>query len=657
MLKKLKNMFTSKKNDDKNENANIPEPNAINEEENVVQDAIETATENQNLNMSNNNEQENAIQAPASSNTFSDISKSLNTSQKGGRGKTSSSEYQGVLDCLKSLNELTNLSFSNEYSKNYKLLFSMFQAHGKLLASCDTYLSKSRSFTDAGRHRKAVVSTLRNMLEADMPGLAGMMERMHSLPLKEQASLTWEAIYKESRTRKIKIDNINNLKKASGGVISSVLTIDSNESNGVSGFFKESENITNFFGKKEQNKLEAQESFAKTIEKFPLNDKLYKKVKDCLYPVSLENRLRAGEIDDINFEEKKTLTKFQKTWENQHESYRRMKDQLDDVGAGIDKGAKYKFQERNIATSRIANLLGLQGLVVNSELAEISYAEGGETKTKQGLLMSAAEGTAAGKTKPSGRRFAAVNGNEKFESIESESYGYAFSDVTNNFQREMSNLDILDYVCGQDDRHEGNFFVKKDENGKFDGVVGIDNDSAFGKGRNENKELIEANEKAYDNHEFGGGTKTGRSKGVISKGKLVQPHIDAELAERVLTIDKDMIKYTLMDLIEPQNIEACWLRLQQLQKAINHAKSKTPDKLIKPDDWGAKTHDKSADYTNGKETYKHGEITTYALFMTPNFYNVNMAKADDASQAEFYNNIMYAKLIREMREEHDKYEK
>jgi hypothetical protein len=46
--------------------------------------------------------------------------------------------------------------------------------------------------------------------------------------------------------------------------------------------------------------------------------------------------------------------------------------------------------------------------------------------------------------------------------------------------KDLADLQVLDYICGNVDRHGGNMFYQFDRNGKFCGVQGIDNDCAFG---------------------------------------------------------------------------------------------------------------------------------------------------------------------------------
>src|SRR5262245_55601962 len=48
-------------------------------------------------------------------------------------------------------------------------------------------------------------------------------------------------------------------------------------------------------------------------------------------------------------------------------------------------------------------------------------------------------------------------------------------------QQSLNKLQILDAICGQMDRHQGNWFVQTDtQTGKVTGVKGIDLDMAFG---------------------------------------------------------------------------------------------------------------------------------------------------------------------------------
>ena len=46
--------------------------------------------------------------------------------------------------------------------------------------------------------------------------------------------------------------------------------------------------------------------------------------------------------------------------------------------------------------------------------------------------------------------------------------------------KDLADLQVLDYICGNVDRHGSNMFYIFDRNGKFCGVQGIDNDCAFG---------------------------------------------------------------------------------------------------------------------------------------------------------------------------------
>jgi hypothetical protein len=55
---------------------------------------------------------------------------------------------------------------------------------------------------------------------------------------------------------------------------------------------------------------------------------------------------------------------------------------------------------------------------------------------------------------------------------------YHFFDATTD--RYLSKLYLLDIICNQVDRHNGNFFITLDANGDPNGVKGIDNDLAFG---------------------------------------------------------------------------------------------------------------------------------------------------------------------------------
>ena len=117
--------------------------------------------------------------------------------------------------------------------------------------------------------------------------------------------------------------------------------------------------------------------------------------------------------------------------------------------------------------------------------------------------------------------------------------------------RTAADLQVLDYICGNIDRHAGNMFYQVNLKGKFRGVKGIDNDTSFGKLYPQDRQ----------NH-------------------LCPVHqlqlISKEMADKILNTSDDQLRMTLHGLIEEDCIEAAVFRMNQVKKQIELAeKAKT----------------------------------------------------------------------------------
>lgn len=124
-------------------------------------------------------------------------------------------------------------------------------------------------------------------------------------------------------------------------------------------------------------------------------------------------------------------------------------------GANIDK--------RNSAMSSIADLLGVPNLIAHSENMTLSV----NGKKVTGTFMENAVGKEAynlDKDDPM-RKY----GTEVYE--------------TPHVIKQLADMQVLDYICGNIDRHEGNFFIQFDtsdpEHPKAKSIMGIDNDMSF----------------------------------------------------------------------------------------------------------------------------------------------------------------------------------
>lgn len=236
----------------------------------------------------------------------------------------------------------------------------------------------------------------------------------------------------------------------------------------------------------------------------------------------------------------------------------------DYVGSfGGDTSGVNELTSRNIASSRIAELLGIGGIIAHSERMVV---RSGDQETT-GCFMELAQGmdTRSGD-------YVSQRGLNQVELLPSRTKGGPDRFYqTGSFLRDMTTLEVLDYLCAQNDRHSGNMLYRlspADENGKRQviGLQGIDNDLSFG-GRED------------VNSRFHMGLKH-------------MTFIDHGLAERVRALDERTIRFALEDLIPQNHISAMMKRVENLQQ---HLKENMVE-LDSPEKWELEQVDLSAYY-------------------------------------------------------------
>ena len=125
---------------------------------------------------------------------------------------------------------------------------------------------------------------------------------------------------------------------------------------------------------------------------------------------------------------------------------------------------KGRINRRNSAMSRMADYLGCPDLLARSENVKLKV----NGKTVRGTFMKEAEGW-------------------DYRNISAESpflKTNIYSAENLNLKKQIADLQILDYLSGNPDRHGGNMFYQFQEEGgtaKLIGIQGIDNDLSFGR--------------------------------------------------------------------------------------------------------------------------------------------------------------------------------
>ena len=237
----------------------------------------------------------------------------------------------------------------------------------------------------------------------------------------------------------------------------------------------------------------------------------------------------------------------------------------------MDLRDNLELSGRNVAMSRMANLLGVGNLIAHSQKVIIS--ENG--KESVGCFMKFAEGID-------------VRNTWDYDTLK-ELSKVDSSKISKGLAKDGCTLNLFDIICNQKDRHGGNFFHilgAENEAGEREilGLQGIDNDMSFAR-RFDAKN--QGNSASLDQITF----------------------VDKDFAERLASIDREQLEYALGDILSGPEIDATMDRIRLVNQRIrskdviilsgdewnlDRYKDKAPDEL---DDEGKK-------YVETVESYK-----------------------------------------------------
>ena len=195
--------------------------------------------------------------------------------------------------------------------------------------------------------------------------------------------------------------------------------------------------------------------------------------------------------------------------------------------ARFNKKDKSELTSRNIATSRIAELLGVGNLIAHSEKMTVKM----DGKEVTGSFMEFAEGIDMAET--TDRSQLRVSSETKL-------------DMTGQIAKESANLKLLDVICGQVDRHVGNFFTKVSEVGDDGkrtavGIQGIDNDLSFSR-----------------NIRFK--SRSGELEDIT--------FVDAEFMRKLSVLTRNQVEYAVGDLLNSVEIDAFMERVELVKNHV-----------------------------------------------------------------------------------------
>ncbi|NLV87038.1 MAG: hypothetical protein GX025_07455, partial [Clostridiales bacterium] len=236
--------------------------------------------------------------------------------------------------------------------------------------------------------------------------------------------------------------------------------------------------------------------------------------------------------------------------------------------AGYNDGEEVNVSRRNVATSVVAELLGVGHLSAYSRSAVIHDANTGELI--RGNLMERAlgheiedliaSGDIAGKSHTLGL-FAPSPAGEDGQT--EPAYLNGMDAVTMKFMLQTNSLQILDALCAQQDRHLGNAFYQTDEEGRLSGIQAIDNDASFGL----NTDITIS----YSGSGTGFRTIATRYDETSDKVSLNLSYVDYDLAQAIIQLSPSVARFSLMGLIEEREVEAFLNRLSQIKELLSEA--------------------------------------------------------------------------------------
>ena len=382
--------------------------------------------------------------------------------------------YNAVCAKLKKLVAISNRLKSEKVKINPEQYKQLTESYEKVKNACDEYFAGKDSFSEFEQMRAVIFQDISKVLEKDINVLKSF---------NPQNPISLSEVLEKSRTHKIVLDSSK--LQTVGGALSTRRPIRTND--GRKGFFTP---ITIY------NQDE------KWAEKLKDYEEIFGSISDeCKDKLNLLKSDEKLQIEVSRHIWKKTVTKEQKNlpemkervtklacelgmgksadevqalFNEKPEHYDSMVDFMNSVisiatkqrvmaVSGIKKGDNISI--RNCAMTDVAQMLGCPHLLANSTEMTVEI-DGQEIK---GVFMETAKGTDTHRLKENDLIFKAKE--SSFNSISSV--------------QQILDLQVLDYICGNTDRHSANlcYQFQKNKSGdvRFVGVQGIDNDCAFGR--------------------------------------------------------------------------------------------------------------------------------------------------------------------------------
>ena len=204
-------------------------------------------------------------------------------------------------------------------------------------------------------------------------------------------------------------------------------------------------------------------------------------------------------------------------------------DSINTVSLRVKEGAR--IDSRSSAMSAVATLFGRPQLLARSSNMRFVDQKG---RTLEGTVMDFSDG---------------IDLNREYEVFKQVSDDPFSGPDQDKLLKQIADLQVIDYVCGNIDRHAGNLMYLTDDNGKITGIQGIDNDSSFA-------------------NRYTGKENYNRLVGTDNMNCITK-----SMADKILNMDASMLKFTLRGRgLSEAELSYSVRRLSDLKKAIKDGK-------------------------------------------------------------------------------------
>lgn len=461
---------------------------------------------------------------------YQTLNRELQTSQKGGflgKFRSNSPEFTAVLTGLDETCDLLSKSGFKTKQDITSCGISLLSAMESVKSACDTYLNKSSN----GNTRSVLVRKTQLQIIKDIASLQAGLDAFGKGEENFQPGFTWAMML---RTRQLNISRPLKEMRHVGNAMSDLVEIKKTDDPLGGGYFREEE-----IHKIKTPEAILKDSKEKTIKQLAAEGyKITDAVKNALDSITDTKKVYTSSNDPMAKLAVYYLSQIFFPAVRAQGNIKNMGMKAKPHGAS---GSGISFGDRDVASFKVAALFGQAHLVAKSEKVEI---KNWDAKYK-GHLMQKAPGTEAAKY------VANISAEKKKQGKQG---GMDENDikkkVTSSFLRDMNNMMILDYICGQKDRHCGNYFVQEDSKGNLISIMGIDNNLAFGSNRQ------------FDFSE------TYLPVPVSENGDLLIKCMDKQMADMILAIRPEIFRKELSGFLDAEEIRAALERLAKLRTAI-----------------------------------------------------------------------------------------